>query len=595
MPPRTVGGLKPLADSFTPEELVPSEIGASDRFWVGDLNTPAMRQIKAHLYVKTAHVEMWVEEGQPIDESALRASALHFEQQIYPTNRRYFGSEWRPGIDGNPRVIVLNAAFQGSSGYFSSMNEYPRQIFPQSNVREMIIINLNALQPGTTSYDLTLAHEFQHMIHWYQDSNEAAWVNEGASELAEDLNGAQVTRATVAQFLSAPDLQLNSWSDDPKVHQAHYGASYLIMRYVLDRFGPDFIRYLVASKKDGIAGFEETLQKMSEPISFRDVFADWLIANLVDDCSTNEGRYCYPSIDLTPLTPQEDIRSFPFFTQEEVHQFGADYYRIHVPAILPTYHYTLTLSFEGNSSVRIVPCDPPSGIFMWWSNRGDAGHSFLERKVDLTHVKEAKLTFDLWYDIEAGWDYAYARASTDNGQTWQPLRGNYMTTYNPIGNGLTMGYTGRSGQAPNTGEDTPSDAQWVRETIDLTPYCGQQVLIRFDYITDDAVTGAGLCLDNIAIDPLFYDDVERQSDDWHANGFVRLDNQTPQTFIVQIVDKLSGLCVQRWILEGDSRGMWNFSLPEGPARSLWVIVAGITPTTEEKAVYRLKVDLDVHK
>ncbi len=29
-----------------------------------------------------------------------------------------------------------------------------------------------------------LAHEFQHMIHWYRDRNEESWMNEGFSELA---------------------------------------------------------------------------------------------------------------------------------------------------------------------------------------------------------------------------------------------------------------------------------------------------------------------------------------------------------------------------------------------------------------------------
>ncbi len=77
----------------------------------------------------------------------------------------------------------------GVGGYYAASNEYSQFAHEYSNRREMFLINLNALQPGSERFDGLLAHEFQHMIHWNQDPNEDSWLNEGLSELAWYLNG----------------------------------------------------------------------------------------------------------------------------------------------------------------------------------------------------------------------------------------------------------------------------------------------------------------------------------------------------------------------------------------------------------------------
>ena len=42
-------------------------------------------------------------------------------------------------------------------------------------------------------------------------------------------------------------------------------------------------------------------------------------------------------------------------------------------------------------------------------------------------------------------------------------------------------------------------AQWVSEQIDLSPFAGKQILLRFEYVTDGALNKPGFLLDNIAI------------------------------------------------------------------------------------------------
>ena len=66
-------------------------------------------------------------------------------------------------------------------------------------------------KPNSTFYDGTLAHEFQHMIHWANDRNEDSWVNEGMSELASYLNGFDPGGADAA-YTQKPDTQLTTWA-----------------------------------------------------------------------------------------------------------------------------------------------------------------------------------------------------------------------------------------------------------------------------------------------------------------------------------------------------------------------------------------------
>lgn len=45
---------------------------------------------------------------------------------------------------------------------------------------------------------------------------------------------------------------------------------------------------------------------------------------------------------------------------------------------------------------------------------------------------------------------------------------------------------------------------WIQEKMDLTPYAGQQIQIRFEYLTDDGPVYTGFFLDDIEIPQLDY-------------------------------------------------------------------------------------------
>ena len=102
---------------------------------------------------------------------------------------------------------------QTVGGYYSSADEYSHLAHLYSNEKEMFYVNADNQNPATRYLLGVLAHEFQHMIHWYHDRNEETWMNEGSSVLAELLNGYDTAGLDYA-FMSDPDLQLNTWSSE---------------------------------------------------------------------------------------------------------------------------------------------------------------------------------------------------------------------------------------------------------------------------------------------------------------------------------------------------------------------------------------------
>jgi len=58
---------------------------------------------------------------------ALDVLGKEFDDKIYPTLTKIFGSEWKLGIDKDSRVtILIHSMKEGSGGYFNNGDEYPK-------------------------------------------------------------------------------------------------------------------------------------------------------------------------------------------------------------------------------------------------------------------------------------------------------------------------------------------------------------------------------------------------------------------------------------------------------------------------------------
>jgi hypothetical protein len=224
-------------------------VGDTQKFWVTNVDTNESFRIDATLQYETDHVYFWIQDGVNFNQNQLRNLVEEFENKIYPTNREFFGSEWTPGVDGDPHLYIIYAKGLGFSlaGYFSSADSLHPLAHEYSNGHETFMLNADNVGLNEEFTYGVLAHEFQHMIHWYGDANEESWLNEGFSELATLLNKYDPGGFDYS-FIRNPDLQLNDWPNDPDATTPHYGAGFLFTTYFLDRFGEEAPQAQLAGK-----------------------------------------------------------------------------------------------------------------------------------------------------------------------------------------------------------------------------------------------------------------------------------------------------------------------------------------------------------
>ena len=561
-------------------------IGQTDSFWINNEDDQKHFQIDAELVYTNDVLYIWVEKDVDYDLNAIKKAADKFASETYPTNRNFFGSEWNPGIDNDPKLHILHSDQLGDSiaGYFSGADEVSSKAQPYSNEREMFYIHISAAEPNSDFYNGVLAHEFQHMIHWYQDKNETTWVNEGMSDLAMALNDYGIGGADQA-FSELPDTQLTAWSDDPNGRTEHYGAAYLFMSYFLQRFGNEMTQAVVASDANGSESFDEVLQAANTGLTFDDVFADWVIANKLDDPKLDNGRYGYERDEVQPMALDAIHRRYPVQRESDVHQYGTDYVELKGNG-------DLNIAFRGATTSRLASNSAHGGSYAWWGNREDDSDARLTRSFDLSGVNEATLTFWTWYDIEDNWDYGYVMASTDGGKTWAPLQTSSMTDTNPNGNSFGWALTGCSGDPESTEAGDACNAKWIEQNADLTPYAGKKdVLIRFEYITDDAVNYPGFFVDDISIPEIDYSyDAEAGDGDWLSEGWLRTDNILKQRWMVQLIEMVNGQDPMITRLPVDENGAGEWSIGDlSRNKEAILAISALAPVTTETAPYEYTI------
>ena len=571
---RRTAGRAPASKPFAGE----ANIGDSRPFVVAKLTSgvlshqspPGVETISATLLAKSAHAYFYEDDALGANASDVQAAADAFEASIWPVVTGVFGEPDIPGVDGDPRIVVLQADLGGAvGGYYSGDDQYLRAVRPLSNEAEMVYMD-RTLKPGGAAFNVVLAHEFQHLIHAHTDNLEEAWVNEGLSEDSSMLVGGAAS--TIKSFAAKPATQLNDWDSEGSL--PHYGAGAAFFRYLTSRFGGDLSYGLIArSMGDGTAGVDEFLAAIGQTVRFRDVFADWIAANVLNQES---GPYGNPGHPL-------DVRIGHELTAGDAvdgaaHQFGTDYYTL--PG-LDAREYVLR--FRGQTQVPVLPPAALERGPVLWSNAEDGLDTTLTRDVDLTGAVSPALTFQTWIDIERWYDWGYVSVSTDGGQTWQALAGANTTTDDPVAQAYGPGYTGISGGG--------ADPAWLDERISLAAFAGQKIKLRFEYVTDGGTHLEGWAIRNVAIEGTDFRDSDGSAAGWVSQGWLRLDRPLAQTYIVRLIETRSdgGVAVIDVPLDRNQSGELRFGA--AGVQDAVLAIAGSTEGTNQQAPYSIQLAL----
>ena len=563
----------------TPRPSVEYQVGMVESFYISNVDNNTVNSIDAELMSIGDNAYFWFDKGpgsvEP-DPAELARVTASFDE-IYDSLYAYFGVSEPVGgrvhiVHAAPDVLCAIADQCHLAGYFSSRDLLPQSVRPQSNERPMFVMNVQ--QFGTGNYLDVLAHELRHMLGSEYEAGEEDWFVEGGAMFAEELAGFTfLPQLRGNLFLEDPDRQLNNWTDGDTI--PYYGRGYLLNRFIYDRLGTDLYREFILSGEPGLRGIDDVAQKHDLDLTGDQLWLDWLAAMALQDAKDVPAEYQWigPTLNGAATTP---INNLPANFETTVHQYAADYYE------LPS-SGEVTIEFSGQPTVPLLNAALPSGDRYWYAQRANDSNPRLTRAIDLRAVDEATLEYDVFVDIEAGYDFAYVAVSADDGQTWQPLEAEGMQGLRPEDDPSDSAlaprfYTGRSGA-------------WVSESIDLSEFAGQEILLRFEYVTDPILTFAGFAVDNIAIREIdFFDDAETLDEGWIAEGFTRVTSRLPQQWPLQLItfDDDGRPSVERLVADGDGRLSHTFQALPGTRRPL-LIVAAIAPETLELAHYSLAV------
>jgi len=303
-------------------EVNAASIGERSQFYIDpnyDLN--GREKLTAVLVAETPKIYFYIDENwwnfssQSEIYQILGQLGEEFENRIYPTLTSTFGSEWKPGIDGDERITILfHPMVEDAGGYFRTQDEYPKIQIPNSNEREMVYLNANNIK---SSYlKSLLAHEFLHLITFNQKEkkfniSEETWLNEARAEYAPTLLGYDDEEDSNLQkriqiFIDYPSDPLIEWQNK----KYDYGVTNLFIQYLVDHYGKEILVDSLFSPKTGVDSLNYALSKRGFKENFSQIFLDWTIAVLINDCNFGP-KYCYLNKNLKDFYVVPQINFLP--------------------------------------------------------------------------------------------------------------------------------------------------------------------------------------------------------------------------------------------------------------------------------------------
>lgn len=564
---------------YTPPESPPQyELGDRERFTLSYGEDFDDKRVDMELRAQTDRVLVWVDESVDYPRWRAQALARSLEKNVLdPVQKRMQYAE-PPGIDGDPRLhlALMNDPDDAFGGYFGRSDARPRKLDPYSNQRELVVVNLS----HDDRYDFFdeimvdfVAHEYMHALQHHSDFGEESWLDEAlATFVAFHASKPFLSRGTghivADRFLETPNIGLTQWQavDD---RLTKYGAGFLFMMYLGERFGDDIARRILAEPANGWRSIEKVLPEFTDK-SADEVFADWALANYFLDSRRGYG-YRELDADLTPPQPVAGLNSFPATYKGELPQYATDYISVDVRGADKLF---VRLFQEPEAQLF----DAADSDAVAYAVSSDYGHARLTRAFTLdSSQRQIWLEYQIWYDLADDEEYAYVTLSPDGGNNWFTLRGNYTESSDIYDEYYAYGYTG-------------AVSFWRRERIDISRYRSLKVLISFELVSDFAANYRGVAIDDVRIRAIdYHEDFESPDDSWTAEGWIRTDNRLPNNTWLQVVqDTGERIHVSRQLVAAN--GELTVDLLPGVSQAL-VAVSPVVPITSLPTAYELEAYL----
>ena len=273
------------------QELGPIEVGTQLAFYAPLeplLKLATCRYKGTHCYIFVEESQWDIIAAQPdVDKlGALfdAATPADPERGVFEIAVDAFGEP--ADEDGDPRIFILILDLPGENivGYFDS--KVYEALLPELR-RDTVYLDASKVAFSAYLAHATLAHEFQHLIHWGRDADEETWIDEGLSGYAEELVGfPEADPSMVPSFLADPGRDLTLWTFE----SASYGKTYLFASFLAERYGPGLIRQIVAEPRNGILGIDDAFKSQNWVEDYAGAWRLWIAANYAAGYEALRGR-----------------------------------------------------------------------------------------------------------------------------------------------------------------------------------------------------------------------------------------------------------------------------------------------------------------
>ncbi|MFO0907564.1 MAG: hypothetical protein U0794_04250 [Isosphaeraceae bacterium] len=278
-------GILPPPDSLPPRDRV-FHLLARDGDVASASNYDAVRGV---LQAVGKRVQVYVDRNDlgRTTADAVADIVATFDEHVFPIAARSIGQARDVDGDGRFTVLISSLLSRLAGGRhavdgFVRCADLDRSLPPPfSNHCDMMY--LSAALPSGAHLRTVLAHEYTHAVAYGARAQgiaeEEGWLDEAMAHMLEDQHRFSLSNLDyrVSAFLSQPD-RYRLVVDDyyaANLFRSHgnRGATYLFLRWCVDRFGDALIPALMASEARGVENLERATGR-----PFADLYREWTVA-----------------------------------------------------------------------------------------------------------------------------------------------------------------------------------------------------------------------------------------------------------------------------------------------------------------------------
>ena len=319
-------------------------VGETEQLWVYSFASQGYdkisftyRAVNEHSYVLVA--DNWWNTVHPLSvkQSDVDRISYVFEMNagpdagigvgVYDLETATYAAVEPIGGDAMTYILLCGIASPSSdtyiAGYVSPTDRYSTSQKAYSNYRNIIYLDVS--KTSRMNREVTLAHEFTHILQGGVDPGENKWVDEGIAVYSQTLCG--YSGNSGKYFFEDPSIGLYEGVAIPGL--AVYDMCYMLMQFVGDQYGAAVVGEILRNTGHGITGFDNAFSESGHSITFADdVFPAWSIANLRPPDPGSP--YAYHSFDPTAAHPADfgTISTLPADFDANLKSYGLRYIHI---------------------------------------------------------------------------------------------------------------------------------------------------------------------------------------------------------------------------------------------------------------------------